>query len=743
MESMDVSKSRKSTMKFAVIFVFLIQFILSISLAFAGPHRSRGGYILNHPSIIKFDGGANDVTLGLAGTPSNPDVNYLLDNTKATGDYTLATTDDITAVGPGTTDRLAKWTGANALGDSQFDEGLTNVTLTGRNLDIGGAGPCAQDITVEYHRSPAAFCVFTRHRATTWELWVGGPRQILVDAAGTTYTMPLNVADDLTLITGNELVFDALIGADLDIRIGINADPCDGSVDKYGSKHLFPPEFICGYIAGWGTEIAENLSVDNCAISCATALGSCTTYEVTIAGCGGTNSHTVFSVAGELSRTLTQCFLEDNQTIFKTNCSPPTLCHAGGLVVTPVWPIDGNLIIAGTDGCYSRNFPTNIGRDGQDITIQMTSSCCFVTTVEGHSLLDCGTDVMTVQYDGADYFTQMPPISAIALNTAKVSNVTHTGHVTGSGILTISDNAVSLAKLQHETAGWLFTFGACGVPVFTSTGTAGQLLTSNGAGSAPSMEDIDSVPGDLTVEDAGTFNNTYADNDFIVNANTETGSVASVADAGGGDITLTDVAHGLFQGDSVVHTAFSDSNYNGTFTVNSVPTDDTYDVTATFTATGTGTWTATVPAYTYDAGTRMHKIRGELTAVGGVVGVDGNLNLTNTSANVAFTMNNGTGIGFSFRRNQTGGLDANTVFDQHGDGKFNFNHNGSGVNAFFDFKWPSGDGSSLLIEEDQVTIAADLFAPDMKTGTTQGGAGAAAGELWADSDDDFTVKLGQ
>ena len=41
--------------------------------------------------------------------------------------------------------------------------------------------------------------------------------------------------------------------------------------------------------------------------------------------------------------------------------------------------------------------------------------------------------------------------TAIAANTAKVSNATHTGDVTGSTALTIADEAVTLAKLEHGT----------------------------------------------------------------------------------------------------------------------------------------------------------------------------------------------------------------------------------------------------------------------------------------------------
>lgn len=40
-------------------------------------------------------------------------------------------------------------------------------------------------------------------------------------------------------------------------------------------------------------------------------------------------------------------------------------------------------------------------------------------------------------------------LAAIAANTAKVSNATHTGDVTGSGALTIADDAVTYAKIQN------------------------------------------------------------------------------------------------------------------------------------------------------------------------------------------------------------------------------------------------------------------------------------------------------
>jgi len=67
-------------------------------------------------------------------------------------------------------------------------------------------------------------------------------------------------------------------------------------------------------------------------------------------------------------------------------------------------------------------------------------------------------------------------------------------------------------------------------------------------------------------------------------------TITTVADAGGGDITLTtDITHGLSVSDQVQLSGFDDANYNGLFTVTAVNAGArTFDVTATFTATGTG-----------------------------------------------------------------------------------------------------------------------------------------------------------
>jgi len=78
----------------------------------------------------------------------------------------------------------------------------------------------------------------------------------------------------------------------------------------------------------------------------------------------------------------------------------------------------------------------------------------------------------------------------IAANTAKTTNATHTGDVTGSGALTIADNAVTLAKMASGTDGQIITYDASGDPVAVGPGTDGQVLTSTGAGSPPAFETL-------------------------------------------------------------------------------------------------------------------------------------------------------------------------------------------------------------------------------------------------------------
>jgi len=64
------------------------------------------------------------------------------------------------------------------------------------------------------------------------------------------------------------------------------------------------------------------------------------------------------------------------------------------------------------------------------------------------------------------------------------------------------------------------------------------------------------------------------------------GSITAFADAGDGQVTVTDAGHGIVNGD---HITISGTTYDGDYTISNVTTD-TFEITATWTATDTGTW---------------------------------------------------------------------------------------------------------------------------------------------------------
>lgn len=73
-----------------------------------------------------------------------------------------------------------------------------------------------------------------------------------------------------------------------------------------------------------------------------------------------------------------------------------------------------------------------------------------------------------------------------ALGTPSSGTLTNCNGLPTAGLV---NNAVTLAKMATGTAGNLITYDASGNPAAVSTGNAGQVLTSNGAGAAPTFQD--------------------------------------------------------------------------------------------------------------------------------------------------------------------------------------------------------------------------------------------------------------
>ena len=81
------------------------------------------------------------------------------------------------------------------------------------------------------------------------------------------------------------------------------------------------------------------------------------------------------------------------------------------------------------------------------------------------------------------------PITGNVTGNASGSSGSCTGNAaTASTSTTVSDNAITLAKMAPGTDGNLITYDTSGDPAAVATGTATHVLTSNGAGAAPTFQ---------------------------------------------------------------------------------------------------------------------------------------------------------------------------------------------------------------------------------------------------------------
>lgn len=113
-------------------------------------------------------------------------------------------------------------------------------------------------------------------------------------------------------------------------------------------------------------------------------------------------------------------------------------------------------------------------------------------------------DLIEIRYDGTQF--QMTTPARTPVFTAGVIDTAE-----------IADDAVTLAKMAPGTDGNLITYDASGDPAAVATGTSGQVLTSNGAGAAPTMEDLPAAASGLfigfqTFDASGTYTPTAGTN---------------------------------------------------------------------------------------------------------------------------------------------------------------------------------------------------------------------------------------
>lgn len=160
-------------------------------------------------------------------------------------------------------------------------------------------------------------------------------------------------------------------------------------------------------------------------------------------------------------------------------------------------------------------------------------------------------------------------------------------NVTGLPTTGLVDDAVTLAKMAAGTAGNLVTYDASGNPVAVATGTATHVLTSNGAGLAPTFQAVSGGASGLSLLATG--------------GTPATGNATFTADAGTDYCTST--AHNLHNGHLVVLTTTGTlpaglSLATSYWVINK--TADTFQLSASYfgsavnitdAGTGTHTWT--------------------------------------------------------------------------------------------------------------------------------------------------------
>jgi len=312
---------------------------------------------------------------------------------------------DVSKVGTPVDNQVGVWTGDGTI------EGTTGLTYDGIALDI--VGNITLDGTVDgidIATDVPANTAKVTNATHTGQVTGSGALALDISAITDQPASGVIIAADTILINDGGVLseatftqmlafFDANITitasqvSDFDTEVSNNASVAANTAKVTNATHT-------GQVTGSGA-----LALDVSAITDQPASGAIDAADTILINDGGVLSESTF----------TQMI-----TFFDANLSFGT-----GDVNKVGTPVDNEIGVWTGDGTIEGT--TGLTYDGADLDV--TGNITLTGTVDG---IDIATDV--------------------AANTAKVTNATHTGDVTGSVALTIADDAVTYAKMQNVVA---------------------------------------------------------------------------------------------------------------------------------------------------------------------------------------------------------------------------------------------------------------------------------------------------
>jgi len=225
----------------------------------------------------------------------------------------------------------------------------------------------------------------------------------------------------------------------------------------------------------------------------------------------------------DMATALTNSIAKDGQTTITANLPMGTYRHTGVSNATALTDyasadqvLNGNLqylgSVSGADTITATAAITpaayevgqqfsfiSAGANTTAVTLNVSSLGAKAVTKNGTTALAAGDipsgAIALVEYDGTQF--QLLNVSGVsfmtAASSATLTNKTFDANGTGNSL-----SNVDVADLANGTDGELITWDAAGAPAVVAVGTATNVLTSNGAGAAPTFQAIPAALGTFT-----------------------------------------------------------------------------------------------------------------------------------------------------------------------------------------------------------------------------------------------------